>query len=192
MEAYIKAISYYLPEIKLDNEQLNVEFPEWSVEKVANKIGISQRHIAGDGETITALRALVNKLNLDESVVFYGMLDESALIEFLHRLDIYVHATLGETMSTAIMQVMSCKLPIIASDVLGVNNMIKNGENGLLVPAKNSSLLSQAMADLIINQAKAANLADNAYEFAKKNYSNQKMLGSYNAIFKDLVLKNNY
>ncbi|MBB3185971.1 3-oxoacyl-ACP synthase III family protein [Microbacter margulisiae] len=51
MQAYIKHISYYLPENKLTNEQLIQEFPEWTVEKVASKIGISTRHIATKDET---------------------------------------------------------------------------------------------------------------------------------------------
>ena len=49
--AYIKAISYYLPEKVLTNEELVREFPEWSVEKVAKKVGVNSRHIAGEGET---------------------------------------------------------------------------------------------------------------------------------------------
>ena len=51
MKAYIKSISYYLPEKKLTNEELVKEFPEWSVEKVANKVGINQRHISAIDET---------------------------------------------------------------------------------------------------------------------------------------------
>ena len=46
MEAYIKAISYYLPEMVVTNEELVKEFPEWSVEKIAKKVGINERHIA--------------------------------------------------------------------------------------------------------------------------------------------------
>ncbi len=49
--AYIKAISYYLPKNVVTNEQLVEEFPEWSVEKIAKKIGINQRHVAAEGET---------------------------------------------------------------------------------------------------------------------------------------------
>lgn len=49
--AFIKAISYYLPEKVLTNEDLVKEFPEWSVEKVAQKVGVNERHIARDGET---------------------------------------------------------------------------------------------------------------------------------------------
>lgn len=51
MEAYIKAISYYLPEKVVTNEQLVEEFPEWSVEKIAKKVGINERHIAAEDET---------------------------------------------------------------------------------------------------------------------------------------------
>lgn len=50
-KASIKAIAYYLPEKELTNENLVQEFPEWSAEKVAKKIGISVRHIAAKDET---------------------------------------------------------------------------------------------------------------------------------------------
>ena len=49
--AYIKGISYYLPEKVVTNEELVSEFPEWSVEKVAKKVGVNTRHIAGESET---------------------------------------------------------------------------------------------------------------------------------------------
>jgi len=49
--AYIKAISYYLPERVVTNEELVKAFPEWSVEKVAQKVGINSRHLAASDET---------------------------------------------------------------------------------------------------------------------------------------------
>lgn len=49
--AYIKAISYYLPERVVTNEELLKEFPEWSVDKVAKKVGVNQRHLAAEEET---------------------------------------------------------------------------------------------------------------------------------------------
>ena len=51
MGAYIKAISYYLPEKVLTNEELVKEFPEWDVEKVYSKVGVKERHLAGENET---------------------------------------------------------------------------------------------------------------------------------------------
>lgn len=49
--AYIKAITYYLPERVVTNDELVQEFPEWSVEKVAQKVGVDSRHLAAPNET---------------------------------------------------------------------------------------------------------------------------------------------
>ena len=49
--AFIRAISYYLPEQVVSNEDLIREFPEWSVDKIASKVGVLQRHVAGPEET---------------------------------------------------------------------------------------------------------------------------------------------
>lgn len=49
--AYIKAISYYLPDKTMTNEELVRDFPEWSVDKVAAKVGINSRHVAAENET---------------------------------------------------------------------------------------------------------------------------------------------
>jgi 3-oxoacyl-[acyl-carrier-protein] synthase-3 len=51
MAAYIKAISYYLPENKLNNSDIELEFPEWSIEKISLKTGIHSRSIADKNET---------------------------------------------------------------------------------------------------------------------------------------------
>lgn len=53
--AFIKAISYYLPENKVTNEALVQEFPEWTVEKIATKVGVNKRHVASEEETATDL-----------------------------------------------------------------------------------------------------------------------------------------
>lgn len=50
-KSYIKGISYYLPQGVLTNAEIAERFPEWSVEKVANKVGINQRHVAAPDET---------------------------------------------------------------------------------------------------------------------------------------------
>lgn len=140
-------------------------------------------YIAGDGTCMTALQKQARDLGIEEAIIFTGMLKETELPAFINSLDIYVHATLGETMSTAIMQVMACRLPIIASDVPGVNNMVTHGQLGLLVPPKNAEALKVAILQLVNNKEQAAQLAENAHNFAKENYSNKVMLQRYNEIF---------
>lgn len=53
MKAYIKDIAYYLPKQVLTNEEIAEQFPEWSAEKVASKVGITERHLSAPDETAT-------------------------------------------------------------------------------------------------------------------------------------------
>lgn len=50
-KAYIKCVSYYLPEEIVTNDAIVADFPEWSVEKITEKVGVSQRHVAAHDET---------------------------------------------------------------------------------------------------------------------------------------------
>lgn len=65
-EAYIKAISYYLPQEIMTNESLVEEFPEWTVEKIASKVGVSERHIAGS-ETISEMAVKASNILFEQN-----------------------------------------------------------------------------------------------------------------------------
>lgn len=74
MKAYINSISYYLPEKVVTNDDLITDFPEWTVEKVANKIGVNKRHVTKEGETATDLAVnaamkLFSEHNIDKSKI---------------------------------------------------------------------------------------------------------------------------
>ena len=74
MKAFIKAISYYLPEKVLTNDELVKEFPEWSVDKIASKVGINQRHITAQTETSAdlatkAAEKLFAENNVDKNAI---------------------------------------------------------------------------------------------------------------------------
>ena len=148
----------------------------------SNKLNLA---IAGDGEGLKELKELVNKYNLHTQISFLGMLPELLLPKFLNDLSIYVHASFGETMSTAIMQAMACGKPIIASDVPGINNMIKNNETGILVPVLNSEILANAISLLIDDDILNNCLATNAYLYAQQYFSNKLMFEKYSKLFKN-------
>ena len=79
MNAFIKGISYYLPEYVLTNEELIKDFPEWSVEKVAAKIGIKERHIATDDVcasdlAVKAAEKLIEEYNIDRQSIDFVLL----------------------------------------------------------------------------------------------------------------------
>jgi 3-oxoacyl-[acyl-carrier-protein] synthase-3 len=58
MKAYIKAIDYYLPQTVVANEDLTRDFPEWSVDKITDKVGVNKRHIASENETAADLAVM--------------------------------------------------------------------------------------------------------------------------------------
>ena len=66
---YIKALSYYLPEQVVSNEELLEEFPEWSVDKVAAKVGVQSRHIASSSETAGDLAEKAARKLFEENTI---------------------------------------------------------------------------------------------------------------------------
>ena len=77
--AFIKAISYYLPERVVSNEELVQEFPGWSIEKIAKKVGVHSRHIAAADETAgdmaeKAARKLFSEYGVNPSDIDFVLL----------------------------------------------------------------------------------------------------------------------
>ena len=100
MKATIEAISYYLPEKTLNNHDLSAEFPEWSVEKITDKIGIENRHIAAENETsvdlaFKAAEQLFTENNIDKSAINYVILCTQSPDYFLPTSACLVHEKLG-------------------------------------------------------------------------------------------------
>ena len=74
MSAYIKAIEYYLPEKCVENSDIVKDFPEWSVEKIASKVGVNKRYIAASDETagdlaVCAAKKLFAGNNIDHKII---------------------------------------------------------------------------------------------------------------------------
>jgi len=78
-KAYIKSMASYLPENVLDNQTLANQYPQWSVEKIAEKTGISSRHIIADNENVSDMAVysaerLLRNCNLERSEIDYILL----------------------------------------------------------------------------------------------------------------------
>lgn len=100
MEAFIKAISYYLPEKVVTNEQLVEEFPEWSVEKIAKKVGINERHIAAEDETagdmaFKAAEKLIAENGIGKSTIDFVLLCTQSPDYFLPSTSCIIQSKLG-------------------------------------------------------------------------------------------------
>jgi 3-oxoacyl-[acyl-carrier-protein] synthase III len=76
---YIKAISYYLPKKRRSNENISEQFPEWSMDKIGAKTGISERHITAPDEfssdmAVTVAEQLFKEYNIDRNTVDFLLL----------------------------------------------------------------------------------------------------------------------
>lgn len=98
--AYLSAVSYYLPSARLTNEQLSGLFPEWSVDKIMSKVGISTRHIAGEGEftsdlAVAAAQILFSENDIHPAEIDYLILCTQSPDYFLPTTACLVHERLG-------------------------------------------------------------------------------------------------
>lgn len=76
VKARISGIDFFVPPNELSNEMINFEFPEWSVDKIAQKTGIQSRRIASSDEfsstmAVEASRALMSKVGIDSTGIDY-------------------------------------------------------------------------------------------------------------------------
>jgi glycosyltransferase involved in cell wall biosynthesis len=103
--------------------------------------------LIGDGELRTTLDAQAHKLGLDDVIVFAGTrLD---VPEILTAVDIFTLTSHVEGMPNAILEAMAAGLPIVATQVGGVPEIVVDGETGLLVPPADEKALAQALLTLL-------------------------------------------
>ena len=81
-------------------------------------------YIAGSGESKINLLRNIRKYKLFNIIKYLGELDETKLRKWFNKIDLYLHPSFGEAMSLTILQAMSSKTPILASNVSGINNFI--------------------------------------------------------------------
>lgn len=103
--------------------------------------------IVGDGPKKSELICLANSKGLDQEVIFTGF--QNDIEKWLPAFDVFVLPSLTEGTPMALLEAMSTGIPVIASAVGGVPNILENGINGFLVTPGNSNELCEKMALLL-------------------------------------------
>jgi glycosyltransferase involved in cell wall biosynthesis len=135
-------------------------------------------HIAGDGDSLPDLVSLSVKLGLTDNIFFHGQLGSVELCRLFDQLDIYVHATHGETLSTSILQAMAYELPIVASHVDGIVNVVKPAF-GLTYTPGNALELASHLHLLSCDPCLRRSLGISARDEAERFYSSKMMVLDY-------------
>ncbi len=105
--------------------------------------------IVGDGDCRRELEEQVHARNLDACFQFAGFRDNIG--DYLASFDIFVLPSLSEGLSSSILSAMASSLPVVATDVGGIPELVRDGDNGLLVPPADAAALAKALQFLVEN-----------------------------------------
>ena len=125
--------------------------------------------IIGDGVEKDNLLILRDALGLDNKVSFLGIRDDIG--SMLSKSKIFVMSSRNEGFPLALLEAMSAKIPIIASNVSDIPKIIRSNENGVLVDINKKGELSRAIKCLLKNGDMRIRLGEYAYKTYKNNYN---------------------
>jgi glycosyltransferase involved in cell wall biosynthesis len=150
----LKGHTYLLQAINL----LRNEFPQLRL------------HIIGDGPQAPVLRRMIDDLDLHSVVQLTGPKYGSALLKELHEAQLFVLPSLRETQGIVFMEALMSGVPVVGGDIPGVREMLRNGEDGILVPVKDAAALAGAIAENLRHPERARTMAENGRARMMEHY----------------------
>lgn len=139
----------------------------------ANKIKVL---LIGDGEEFNSLNKLVQTKALQQYVTLMGHQKYENISRFYRSADLYVIPSIFEGTSKSLLEAMFNKLPIIASDVQGINNVLKNNYDCLYTIPGDALDLNTKIKMIVEGSVNIKNLGINAYNTFDKKYSYSQMI----------------
>ncbi|NUT55962.1 MAG: glycosyltransferase family 4 protein [Thermoleophilia bacterium] len=128
--------------------------------------------ILGSGPLESETRALVRELGLGEAVVLPGRTD---IRDWLERADVFVHTSRWEGFGIVLLEAMLAGLPIVATRVSAVPEVVVPGETGALVEAGDVAGVARELAGLLANPARARELGEAGRRRARSEFSVARM-----------------
>jgi glycosyltransferase involved in cell wall biosynthesis len=138
----------------------------------------------GDGELKADAMQAASELNVAGQVIFDGFRQDVPAV--LHAADIYCLPSLWEGFPIGVLEAMAMGKAVIASDVDGTKEAIKDGENGLLVPAGNTEALASAIVKLATDHALRTQLQQNAKAAIVAHFNVAEMTEKISAVYRQL------
>jgi glycosyltransferase involved in cell wall biosynthesis len=133
--------------------------------------------ILGDGPEREELVRRARAQRVSESVVFAGYRGDVRAL--LPACDVYVNSSVSEGISLTILEAMAAKLPVIATRVGGTPEVVSDGENGVLVPARDSDALARAMLAIARDDRRRASLAASGRAIVEARFTLDRMIDDY-------------
>jgi len=124
--------------------------------------------IVGDGEERKYLEDLVRNLNLEKYVAFIGKVPNEKIPEYMAASDVFVLPSFSEGLPVTVLEAMASGLPIVATNVRGLPEIIKNGENGFLVMPKSTEQIAEKVLLLLEDGELRERISNNNREKVKR------------------------
>ncbi len=141
--------------------------------------------IIGDGPAAGALKALSQDLGLNGTVEFLGHRED--VREQLKKMAVFVLPTRSEGLGISVLEAMSMGVPVVATAVGGVPELVRHNHTGLLVRQDEFGAIARSIGQLLGNRERAEALRTAAYEHAARNFSAETMLQRTYAIYRRVV-----
>jgi glycosyltransferase involved in cell wall biosynthesis len=142
--------------------------------------------IVGDGPYRFQLRKLVRELGLEDQVLFTGNVKD--VTRPLAALDLFaLPATWREGFGLSIVEAMTCRKPVIVSNIWALNTLIQNQVTGILIEPKQVKPLANAIADLIRNPDKRKNIGEDSRKMVREHFNIGRMANEIVATYKAAI-----
>ena len=141
--------------------------------------------LIGDGPHRKDLEELVGALELKNHVIFAGeQLEPRA---WLYAMDVFAQPSLVEGSPLSVIEAMAAGLPIVATSVGGIPELIRDGKDGLLVPPNDPEKLCDALHTLLTDKSLAERLGSSARSRFRENFDMERVIAKTEAFYERLL-----
>ena len=141
--------------------------------------------LAGDGPDENIIIEMIKKYRLENVFCLRGFLEN--VEEYFMGIDIYLNTSIHEGIPLSILEAMSYGIPVIAPDVGGIKEIIKDGSEGYLIKKRDPKLFADKCFELYKNSSLRASMGVFGREKIEREFSNGRMAREYERLYVDLA-----
>lgn len=143
--------------------------------------------IGGDGYLRRYHQALAEKLGVSRNIIFTGRIAQKELPLYYAACDLFVIPSVVEAFGLVALEAMACGKPVIGSNVGGIPDVIKDKENGFLVPPRDPKSLADKITLLLNDPKLAREMGLKGRKIAERNFDIEKRINRIIAIYQELL-----
>jgi len=147
----------------------------------------AELHIIGRSTMDEAVRFTIHDLGLDGKVHLHGRLTPDQILQRLQQSDIFVLSSLSEGLSNAVLEAMSCGLPVVTTDCGGMAEAVTDGVEGFLVPIRDPHSLAEALVKLAEDPALRKRMGTASRERVLRDFQLKEQINDFNALFRQVI-----